>query len=94
MPYIMKGRFWPFSAGQASLNLNQIRCLPAMRAGPPHVYQAAKLFCVRHGPNNFTIRATNRTFCVGCVDGLLGGVCPNCGGGFAPRPVRPAFGKR
>jgi hypothetical protein len=25
-----------------------------------------------------------------CVDGLLGNVCPNCGGGFTPRPVRPA----
>jgi hypothetical protein len=21
---------------------------------------------------------------------LLGNVCPNCGGGFAPRPIRPA----
>jgi len=21
---------------------------------------------------------------------VLGDVCPNCGGGFAPRPVRPA----
>jgi hypothetical protein len=30
------------------------------------------------------------TFCASCVDDLLGGVCPNCGGGFAPRPVRPA----
>jgi hypothetical protein len=30
------------------------------------------------------------TFCADCVDGLLGNVCPNCGGGFAPRPVRPA----
>jgi len=30
------------------------------------------------------------TFCAACVDGLLGNVCPNCGGGFAPRPVRPA----
>lgn len=30
------------------------------------------------------------TFCVGCVEGLLGNVCPNCGGGFVPRPVRPA----
>ena len=29
------------------------------------------------------------TFCVDCVDGVLGNVCPNCGGGFAPRPVRP-----
>lgn len=30
------------------------------------------------------------TFCAACVDGLLRNVCPNCGGGFAPRPVRPA----
>ena len=30
------------------------------------------------------------TFCVACVDGVLGNVCPNCGGGFAPRPIRPA----
>src|SRR5262245_28224297 len=30
------------------------------------------------------------TFCVSCVDGILGNVCPNCCGGFAPRPVRPA----
>jgi hypothetical protein len=30
------------------------------------------------------------TFCRACVDGVLGGVCPNCGGGFAPRPIRPA----
>ena len=30
------------------------------------------------------------TFCAGCVDGLLHNVCPNCGGGFVPRPIRPA----
>ncbi|MFC5500174.1 DUF1272 domain-containing protein [Caenimonas terrae] len=30
------------------------------------------------------------TFCAACVDAVLAGVCPNCGGGFAPRPVRPA----
>lgn len=30
------------------------------------------------------------TFCAACVDGLLFNVCPNCGGGFTPRPVRPA----
>jgi len=31
------------------------------------------------------------TFCATCVDTLLGNVCPNCGGGFVPRPVRPSF---
>src|SRR5262245_28583194 len=30
------------------------------------------------------------TFCAGCVDAVIGNVCPNCGGGFAPRPVRPS----
>lgn len=30
------------------------------------------------------------TFCGTCVDTVLGNVCPNCGGGFAERPVRPA----
>ncbi len=30
------------------------------------------------------------TFCATCVESVLGGVCPNCGGGFAPRPIRPA----
>ena len=30
------------------------------------------------------------TFCADCVDKLLSNVCPNCGGGFAPRPIRPA----
>jgi hypothetical protein len=30
------------------------------------------------------------TFCRACVDGVLGGVCPNCGGEFVSRPIRPA----
>jgi len=30
------------------------------------------------------------TFCTACVDGPLAGVCPNCGGNFEPRPIRPA----
>ncbi len=30
------------------------------------------------------------TFCATCVEQRLGGVCPNCGGIFAPRPIRPA----
>jgi hypothetical protein len=29
------------------------------------------------------------TFCADCVEDLLQNVCPNCGGGFMPRPVRP-----
>lgn len=30
------------------------------------------------------------TFCADCVDNHLQNVCPNCGGGFVPRPIRPA----
>ena len=30
------------------------------------------------------------TFCAECVDHVLHDVCPNCGGGFQPRPIRPA----
>jgi len=29
------------------------------------------------------------TFCRECVDNLLSNVCPNCGGGFSNRPIRP-----
>lgn len=29
------------------------------------------------------------TYCAECVDGVLRNVCPTCGGGFAPRPLRP-----
>ena len=29
------------------------------------------------------------TFCASCVENLLNNICPNCGGGFCPRPVRP-----
>lgn len=30
------------------------------------------------------------TFCADCVERELHNVCPNCGGGFVPRPIRPA----
>ena len=30
------------------------------------------------------------TFCSACVDSHLQNVCPNCGGGFVSRPIRPA----
>ena len=30
------------------------------------------------------------TFCAACVERLLANVCPNCGGGFVPRPIRPS----
>lgn len=29
------------------------------------------------------------TFCANCVETILKNVCPNCGGGFEKRPIRP-----
>ena len=34
------------------------------------------------------------TFCADCVDDILQNVCPNCGGGFVARPIRPAVARR
>jgi hypothetical protein len=30
------------------------------------------------------------TFCADCAENRLGGICPNCGGNFERRPIRPA----
>jgi len=30
------------------------------------------------------------TFCSECVETILMNVCPNCGGGFVERPIRPS----
>lgn len=34
------------------------------------------------------------TFCRHCVEMVLHDVCPNCGGGFSPRPIRPQTERR
>lgn len=34
------------------------------------------------------------TFCADCVENELHNVCPNCGGGFVPRPIRPSVARR
>jgi hypothetical protein len=34
------------------------------------------------------------TFCAACVEDVLHDVCPNCGGGFQMRPIRPARARR
>ena len=34
------------------------------------------------------------TFCTNCVEDILRNVCPNCGGGFSPRPIRPKQARR
>lgn len=34
------------------------------------------------------------TYCAGCVETNLHNVCPNCGGGFEKRPIRPKTARR
>jgi hypothetical protein len=34
------------------------------------------------------------TFCAECIETVLHNVCPNCSGGFTPRPVRPKTARR
>ncbi len=34
------------------------------------------------------------TFCADCAERVLSNVCPNCGGGFVPRPIRPQTERR
>jgi len=34
------------------------------------------------------------TFCISCVEDVLKNVCPNCGGGFVERPIRPKTARR
>jgi hypothetical protein len=34
------------------------------------------------------------TFCATCVETVLFNVCPNCAGGFVPRPIRPSTERR
>lgn len=49
--------------------------------------------CEKPLPNEATdamICSFECTFCADCVDNLLENVCPNCGGGFCPRPSRPS----
>jgi len=40
--------------------------------------------------SNARICSFECTFCADCAETILQNVCPNCGGGFSPRPVRPA----
>jgi uncharacterized protein len=41
------------------------------------------------GAANARICSYECTFCADCVETKLENVCPNCGGGFVPRPIRP-----
>ena len=53
-------------------------CEHCNKALPPHSLEAR-------------ICSFECTFCATCVDAVIGNVCPNCGGGFTPRPIRPAW---
>ena len=49
-------------------------------------------YCDRDLPPDSTLAricSFECTFCADCVETRLRNVCPNCGGGFAPRPIRP-----
>lgn len=41
------------------------------------------------GAANALICSFECTFCADCAGARLGGICPNCGGGLVPRPIRP-----
>jgi hypothetical protein len=47
-------------------------------------------------PNSLEARICSYecTFCQDCVEQKLEDVCPNCGGGFVPRPIRPATNRK
>ena len=54
-------------------------------------------YCDKDLPPNATdarICSYECTFCAHCVKTMLFNVCPNCGGGFAPRPIRPVTERR
>ncbi|MDH4046875.1 MAG: DUF1272 domain-containing protein [Gammaproteobacteria bacterium] len=40
--------------------------------------------------SNAVICAFECTFCRDCASEVLNDTCPNCGGNFEPRPIRPA----
>jgi uncharacterized protein len=42
-----------------------------------------------YNATNAMICSFECTFCQACVTQELNNVCPNCGGGFTPRPIRP-----
>ena len=48
--------------------------------------------CNKSLPNNSSeamICTFECTFCKNCVENVLNRICPNCGGGFEKRPIRP-----
>jgi len=68
--------------------------MPSKRGQSHGIATAAELRILRQGfAAQFArggICSYECTFCADCVETKLHNVCPNCGGGFAPRPIRPA----
>lgn len=54
----------------------------------PNCEHCGKL--LSHNSTEAMICTFECTFCRDCVTSILQNVCPNCGGGFEKRPVRPA----
>jgi len=49
--------------------------------------------CNKDLPNESTetlICTFECTFCTDCLTNIFNHICPNCGGGFEKRPIRPA----
>ncbi|MCF7568304.1 DUF1272 domain-containing protein [Sabulilitoribacter arenilitoris] len=42
-----------------------------------------------HDSSEVMICTFECTFCKNCVENVLKHICPNCGGGFEKRPIRP-----
>ena len=92
-PFGRHGGQFAISAGAAvcdssGLNLfDELEAIMALEIRPNCEY------CDRDLPAGSTdarICTYECTFCADCVETKLHDVCPNCGGAFAPRPVRPA----
>jgi len=78
-------RLWPGGAFLFSRPIRQGTTMLELRPSREHCNKALP-------PASIEARICSYecTFCASCVDAVLGNVCPNCGGGFVPRPVRPA----
>ena len=85
-------------SGAIAPDLNVKRSATAA-ARSPVIANAAEITQLARTPTSCAIRKSSAdarictfecTFCAACVDGPLAGLCPNCGGNFEPRPIRPA----
>jgi hypothetical protein len=90
----MAGKKSGVTANGASLS----RRIIAVRVGRTETPMALELrpnceFCDKDLPPEAAdafICSFECTFCADCVRERIHNVCPNCGGGFMPRPIRPA----